>query len=89
MTSHQDEELIEITAPVESFKVLSDRLRAAGIQPEEAGLKMIANQEMELSIEDTLQVMRAIEGLEELEDVQAVYSNLHISDEAMAALESA
>jgi YebC/PmpR family DNA-binding regulatory protein len=85
----QDEELIEITAPVESFKVLSDRLRAAGIQPEEAGLKMIANQEMELSVEDTLQVMRAIEGLEELEDVQAVYSNLHISDEAMAALESA
>ena len=38
----QDEELIEITAPVESFKVLSDRLRAAGILPEEAGLKMIA-----------------------------------------------
>ena len=33
--------------------------------------------------------MRAIEGLEELDDVQAVYSNLHISDEAMAALESA
>jgi YebC/PmpR family DNA-binding regulatory protein len=85
----QDEDLIEITAPVESFKVLSDRLRAAGIQPEEAGLKMIANQEMELSVDDTLQVMRAIEGLEELEDVQAVYSNLHISDEAMAALESA
>jgi YebC/PmpR family DNA-binding regulatory protein len=85
----QDEELIEITAPVESFKILSDRLRAAGIMPEEAGLKMIANQEMELSVEDTLQVMRAIEGLEELDDIQAVYSNLHISDEAMAALESA
>ena len=86
---NQDEELIEITAPVESFKILSDRLRAAGIQPEEAGLRMIPNQEMELSIEGTLQVMRAIEGLEELDDVQAVYSNLHISDEAMAALESA
>ena len=86
---NQDEELIEITAPVESFKILSDRLRVAGIQPEEAGLRMIPNQEMELSIENTLQVMRAIEGLEELDDVQAVYSNLHISDEAMAALESA
>jgi YebC/PmpR family DNA-binding regulatory protein len=86
---NQDEELIEIIAPVESFKILSDRLRAAGIQPEEAGLRMIPNQEMELSIEGTLQVMRAIEGLEELDDIQAVYSNLHISDEAMAALESA
>ena len=85
----QDEELIEITAPVESFKIISDRLRAASIMPEEAGLKMIANQEMELSVEATLQVMRAIEGLEDLDDIQAVYSNLHISDEAMAALESA
>jgi transcriptional/translational regulatory protein YebC/TACO1 len=83
-----DGESIEIFAPVESFKTISDRLRAAGIQVEEAELKMIPNQEMELGVEDTLQVMRAIETLEDLDDVQAVYSNLRISEEAMAALES-
>ena len=86
---NSDGETIEITAPVESFKVLSDRLRAAGIQPEDASLKMIANQELELTLENTLQVLRAIETLEELDDVQNVFSNLKISDEAMAALESA
>ncbi|KAF0111419.1 MAG: hypothetical protein FD147_902 [Chloroflexi bacterium] len=84
----QDEEEIDVVAPVEAFKTLSDRFRAANIVPEEAGLRMIPNQEMELGVEDTLQVMRTIEGLEELDDVQNVYSNLKISDEAMAAMES-
>ena len=49
---------------------------------------MVPNQEMELSKDETLQVMRCIESLEELDDVQNVYSNLHISDEVMAALEN-
>jgi transcriptional/translational regulatory protein YebC/TACO1 len=84
----QDENEIEVTAPVESFKTLLDMFRAANITPEEAGLRMIPNQEMELSVEDTLQVIRAIESLEELDDVQNVYSNLKITDEAMAAMES-
>jgi transcriptional/translational regulatory protein YebC/TACO1 len=32
--------------------------------------------------------MKVIEGLEELDDVQNVYSNLAISDEALAKLEA-
>lgn len=77
-----------ITGPVESFKVLSDALRAAGFQPEEAGLRMIPNQEIELSTADALQVLRAIENIEELDDVQNVYSNLQVSEEALSAFES-
>jgi transcriptional/translational regulatory protein YebC/TACO1 len=49
---------------------------------------MLPNTEIELGVEDTLQVIRTIESLEELDDVQNVYSNLKISEEAMAALES-
>ncbi|HEX9017630.1 MAG TPA: YebC/PmpR family DNA-binding transcriptional regulator [Anaerolineaceae bacterium] len=85
----QDEDLIEITAPVEAFKAIVDKLRAAHIQPEEAELRMVANQEMELPADEALQVMRCIESIEELDDVQNVYSNLHISDEVMTALEDA
>lgn len=84
----QDDEEIEVVAPVESFKTLVDRFRAAGLQPEEAEIRMIANQEMELDVDDTLTVLRAIEALEELDDVQNVFSNLKISEEAMAAMES-
>jgi YebC/PmpR family DNA-binding regulatory protein len=83
-----DEESVEIFAPVEAFKVLGDKLRAAKIIPEEAGLRMLPSQEIELNLDDTLQVMRTIEGVEDLDDVQNVYSNLHISEEAMASLES-
>jgi len=84
----QDEDEIEVVAPVESFKTLIDRFRAAGLQPEEAEIRMLPNQEMELGVEDTLQVVHAIEALEDLDDVQNVFSNLKISEEAMAAMES-
>ncbi len=84
---NQDDEDIDVIAPVEAFKTLSDRFRAANMIPEEAGLQMLPNQEMELSVEDTLQVLRSIDNLEELDDVQNVYSNLKISDEALAAME--
>jgi len=85
----QEDDLIEIIGPVEVFKKLSDLLRGASVHVSDANLRMIPNQEMELEVDKTLQVMRTIEALEELDDVQAVYSNLRISDEAMAAMESA
>lgn len=85
----EDDGTIEVVAPVESFKKLVDALKNSGIHPEDAGLRMVANQEMELEVDKTIQVMRTIEFLEELDDVQNVYSNLHISDEAMARLEEA
>jgi len=82
-----DEEWIEIFAPVESFKSITVILDKNNIQPEESELRMIPNQEMELGLEDTLQVMRVVESLEELDDVSNVFTNLKISDEAMATLE--
>ncbi len=83
-----DDGEVEITGPVETFKTIGDRLRNAGIQPDEAGLRMLPNQEIELETDATVQVMKIIEALEELDDVQNVYSNLRVTEEAMAALES-
>jgi transcriptional/translational regulatory protein YebC/TACO1 len=84
-----DDDYAEIIGPVEAFKEISDRLTAAKITPEEAELRMVPTNEIELSPEDTLQVMRVIETLEDLDDTQNVYSNLHVSDEALAKLEAA
>lgn len=84
----EDGDMIEIISPVESFKTISDALQAASVQPEEAGLRMIAKQELELSTEETLQVLRVVEAIEDLDDVQDVYHNLKLSEEAMAALEA-
>lgn len=82
----EEEEYIEIIGPVEIFKNLHDQLKEAEIVPETAGLSMDPNQEMELSLEETLQVMKVIDLLEELDDIQEVYSNLKITDEALEGL---
>lgn len=84
-----DEEAIEIFAPVETFKAISDKLKSAKIQPEEAELRMFPNNEMELPVEDALQVLKVIDALEELDDVQNVYSTLKLTDEVVAQLEVA
>jgi YebC/PmpR family DNA-binding regulatory protein len=80
---------IEIIAPVDSFKEISDRLNSAGVRPEEAALRMLPNSVVQLSQEHTLKVMRIIEDLEDMPDVQQVYSNLEVTEEAVSALEVA
>jgi YebC/PmpR family DNA-binding regulatory protein len=84
-----DDDEIEIIAPVESFKDISDQLDAAGIESDEAELRMVPNNEITLSTDDTLQVLRVIEALEDLDDVQDVYSNLAISSDMLQQLEAA
>ncbi|HIE57109.1 MAG TPA: YebC/PmpR family DNA-binding transcriptional regulator [Anaerolineales bacterium] len=83
-----DQGTAEIVGPVESFKTIGDQLRLAGIEIDEAGLQMLPTQEIELGVDETLKVMKLIEALENLDDVQNVYSNLKISDEALAVLGS-
>jgi YebC/PmpR family DNA-binding regulatory protein len=86
---NEDNGNIEIIAPAESFKAIADRLHAAHVQPDEAGLRMLPKQEIELEVGETLQVMKALEGIEEMDDVQNVFSNLKVSEQALAALETA
>ena len=82
-------ETVEILGPVEAFKTIASALQQAHVTPEEAGLRMVAKQELELDVDATLQVMRAIEAIEELDDVQEVFHNVKISEEALAAIEAA
>ena len=76
---------MEIFADVESFKQVGDALEMADISPEEAMLRMEAVNLIELSPEWTGQVMKTLEALEELEDVQNVYTNLDVTAEALSA----
>jgi len=76
----------EIIGPVDAFKNIFDKLKASSITPDDSGLRMDPNQEIELDLEETVQVMKVIDVLEELDDVQEVYSNLKITDEALEDL---
>ncbi|MFN8384533.1 MAG: YebC/PmpR family DNA-binding transcriptional regulator [Anaerolineales bacterium] len=83
------DDTIEIYGPVDAFKTIADALHQVNVHPSEAGLRMIAKQEMELDVESTLKFMRMVEAIEEMDDVQDVFHNVKVSDEALAALEAA
>jgi transcriptional/translational regulatory protein YebC/TACO1 len=82
-------ETIEIYGPVELFKTIADSLHKVHVHPQESGLRMVAKQEIELDVESTLKFMKMVESIEELDDVQDVFHNVKVSDEALAALEAA
>jgi len=83
------DDMIEVYAELENFRAVRQALREAGIQFETAELSMIPKTAMQLAEKQTLQVMGIIDALEELDDVQQVYSNLDISDEVMTRYEAA
>jgi YebC/PmpR family DNA-binding regulatory protein len=82
-------ESIEIIGPVDGFKTIGEALQQAGVTPDDSGLRLIAKQEIELDVESTLSVLKLIDQLEELDDVQDVFHNVKLTDEALAALEAA
>ncbi len=78
------EETIEvITAPTE-LKLVQDALEAAGLTIDDAQITMQPKTMMTLDEGDTLKGVRLIERLEDLDDVQEVYTNLEVSDEILA-----
>lgn len=84
-----NEGVVEVYTPREMFAAVEHALTEAGYEIEEAELRWQAKNESELAIEKALQNMRLLDSLEELDDVQSVASNLLISDEVIAALETA
>ena len=57
------------------------------IPVESAEVSMIAKQTIDLDEKQSVQTMKMVENLEELDDVQSVASNVNFSDSAMAAYE--
>ena len=82
------EDDIEIQAPVEAFKQVSDKFAEAGVKPSVSEIRMVPKSMIQVPADKTLQVMRVMEELEDLDDVQNVYSNLEVTDEAVALLET-
>ena len=84
----EEDGFIEIVGPIDAFKAIHDSLAEAKLKVEEAGIRYIPQNEIELDLEQTISTMKAIMNLEDLDDVQNVYSNLKITDEAIAAMEN-
>jgi YebC/PmpR family DNA-binding regulatory protein len=82
-------ELVEIYTAVEDFAAVRDALMAAKYDLASAQLSWIPQSPTALDEEAALKSMKLIELLEDLDDVQEVYSNLDIQDELIAKYEAA
>lgn len=81
-----DEEWIVYTSPSDLMAV-KKAIEEQGVQVKGAELTMIPSTPTEVSVADAKKVMRLIDRLEELEDLQNVYHTMDITDEIAEALE--
>ncbi len=76
----------EIRTAPEDFSAVSAAVRAAGLAPERAELTMLPNTTTPVSDEDTPKLLRLLDDLNDHDDVQQVFANFEISDEALEKL---
>jgi YebC/PmpR family DNA-binding regulatory protein len=74
----------EITTGLESFEAVKNALSAAGITPISAELGKVADNLVTVVGEAAGKVLKLLEALDDLDDVQHVYSNFDCSEEDMA-----
>jgi len=73
----------DVLTSQENFEAVKAALAGAGLTPENAEVTMRAGTSTSLEQEDAEKLIRLIERLEDLDDVQNVYSNADISEEIL------
>jgi len=86
VVTHDDGSIDVMTDP-DDYLVVKDAMIAAGFEPEASEVTMQADLQVALNVKDAEKVLRLVDVLEDLDDVQSVYSNADISEEVMAELE--
>jgi len=75
------EDTVEVFADVPDFQGVQEALASAQIEMDIAELSLIPKTTMDLQTDKGLKVMSLVDALDELDDVEKVYSNLSVSDE--------
>jgi YebC/PmpR family DNA-binding regulatory protein len=81
-----DDGCIEVSTAFEDFIAVKDAMTAANFEPEEAEVVEKAANMIDVDLDDAEKIMRLIDTLEDLDDVQDVHTNADFSDEVMAQL---
>ncbi|MGZ4133217.1 MAG: YebC/PmpR family DNA-binding transcriptional regulator [Actinomycetota bacterium] len=74
-----------VTDPAD-FKTVEQALQTAGVQVLSAELSMLPQSTIPVDGPEATQVLRLIDALEDLDDIQNVYANFDIPEEVMASL---
>jgi YebC/PmpR family DNA-binding regulatory protein len=80
-----DKSVQVLTDPLE-FETVRDAMRDAGFPHDDAGLTMWAATTTELGLEEARSMVKLLEALEDLDDVQNVYSNADIRDDVLSQI---
>jgi len=83
---NNDDDSIDVITTPETFTDIKEALIAAGLEPRHAEIEMKPSVNVDMDLEGAEKVMRLIDMLEDLDDVQNVYSNADFSEEVMAQL---
>lgn len=79
---HPEDGSIELLCAPEDFDALKAALEAAGLPPDEAEVGLRADTEAAVEGDTARQVAKLLDWLEELDDVQSVYSNAALGEGA-------
>jgi YebC/PmpR family DNA-binding regulatory protein len=77
--------LFEVTAAPQDLENVRRTLEGRGVPIQSAEVTYVPQSTIRLEGKDAQQVLRLVEGLEELDDVQHVYANFDIPDEVLEA----
>ena len=81
-----DDGSVDVLTEPENFVDVKEAMIAAGFEPEQAEVTMRATSTTALERDDAEKMIRLLERLEDLDDVQNVYSNADISEEILDQL---
>jgi len=87
VVTNDDGSIDVITAP-EGFAAVVEGLTGAGFDTEVSEVTYNASTQAELDLETAEKLLKLVDALEDLDDVQEVYHNADISDEIMAELDA-
>lgn len=81
------DDVIEVQTEPATLEPVRKALQSAGFEIENADFAMVPKVTVELDTKAAHQALKLIEALEDLEDVQRVYSNADFTDEALESYE--
>lgn len=76
-----DEDEFTVYTPMESLHQVNDALEKAGVRATDVGLIMLPTNKANLGPDDVPKLLRLLEALEDLDDVQETYVNVDITDD--------
>lgn len=79
----EEDGYVEIITAREDLQAVQEALTSAGIEVESAELSMIPRTMLEIDVEQQASVLKLVDQIDDLDDVQQVYHNVELSEEVL------